>query len=50
MCGGGTEMLKSFCILQKFNLLKTKPTLLYLRNKTVPRSKHLPSQLQKPIS
>ena len=27
------------------NLLKTKRTLLYLRNKTVPRSKHLPSQL-----
>lgn len=33
-----------------FNLLKTKRNLLYMRNKSVPHSKHFPPQLQKPIS
>ena len=28
-----------------FNLLKTKPNLLYIRNQTVPRSKHFPPRL-----
>ena len=32
------------------NLLKTKRRLLYLKTNSVPRSKHFPSRLQKPIS
>jgi len=28
-----------------FNLLKTKRYLLYIRNQSVPRCKHLPSRL-----
>ena len=33
-----------------FNLLKTKRNLLYIRNQSVPHSKHVPPWLQKPIS
>ena len=34
----------------KNNLLKTKRNLLYIRNQSVPRCKHFPPRLQKPIS
>jgi len=34
-----------------FNLLKTKRNLLYIRNQSVPRSKHFPPRLKKkPVS
>jgi len=33
-----------------FNPLKTKRRLLYLKTQSVPRCKHFPSRLQKPIS
>ena len=33
-----------------FNLLKTKHNLLYIRNQSIPRSKHFAPCLQKPIS
>ena len=33
-----------------FNPLKTKRRLLYLKTQFVPRSKHFPSRLQKPIN
>ena len=39
----------SMCVT-RFNLLKTKRNLLYIRNQSVPRSKHFPPQLWKPIS
>jgi len=32
------------------NLLKTKRNLIYIRNQSVPRCKHFPPWLQKPIS
>jgi len=32
------------------NPLKTKRTLLHLKTQSVPRCKHFPSRLQKPIS
>ena len=35
---------------RKINLLKMKCSLLYIRNQSVPRSKHFPSRLKKPIS
>ena len=34
----------------EINLLKTKRNLLYIRNQSVPRSKHFPPRLWKPIS
>ena len=34
----------------EINLLKTKRKLFYIRNQSVPRSKHTPSQLYKPVS
>ena len=37
-------------IADVFNLLKTKRNPLYIRNKSVPRSKHFPPCLQKPVS
>ena len=33
------------CIQKEINLLKTKPNLLYIRNQSVPRSKHFPPRL-----
>jgi hypothetical protein len=40
-----TDMCKTF-----LKLLKTKRHLIYTRNQSVPRSKHFPPRLQKPIS
>jgi len=37
-------------MLQRVNLLKTKPRPLYLKIQSVPRCKHFSSWLQKPIS
>jgi hypothetical protein len=34
----------------KINLLKTKRNLLYIRNSSAPRCKHLPPRLKKPFS
>ena len=36
------QALTSYC----FNLLKTKPNLLYIRNQFAPRSKHFPPRLK----
>jgi len=33
-----------------FNLLKTKRNLLYIRHQSVPRCKHFPTRLYKPVS
>jgi hypothetical protein len=34
----------------RFNLLKKKRDLLYVRSQSVPRCKHFPPRLQKPVS
>jgi hypothetical protein len=50
------KALNLFTIGQKYrkltyiNLLKTTTRLLYLKTQSVPRCKHFPSRLQKPIS
>jgi hypothetical protein len=41
---------KNFFPVSSIKLLKTKRNLLYIRNQSVPRSKHFPPRLQKPIS
>jgi len=35
----------TFSLKLKYNLLKTKSNLLYIRNQTVPRCKHFPPRL-----
>jgi len=35
---------------QHFNILKTKHNLLYIKNQSVPRCKHFPPRLKKPVS
>jgi len=35
---------------ENINLLKNKRYLLYIRNQSIPRCKHFPPRLQKPIS
>ena len=37
--------LQGYAAISTFNLLKTKRNLLYIRNQSVPRSKHFPSRL-----
>ena len=46
----GTRDREMYCncyiaVLVYFNLLKTKPNLLYIRNQSVPRSKHFPPRI-----
>jgi len=33
-----------------FNLLKTKRNLFHIMNQSIPRCKHFPPRLQKPVS
>jgi hypothetical protein len=44
------NMLKTTLLNNNLNLLNTKHNLLYMSNQSVPRCKHFPPQLYKPIS